>query len=106
MKGDMPSVCLRLCAALPVRTHERPVPTNQKVGLKPGQKPAHKQAWNKSRPPANPGSGRGGANARAVFIQGVRYPSIKAATKALGIGNTRVYDWLSSGRARFAKEHE
>lgn len=106
MKSDLPAAALRLMASCPVRTHEQVVPVRSKVGLKPGQAPAHKQARNRSRPAARPGAGRGGANARAIFVAGTRYPSIKAAAAALKMGNTRLYMWLDSGRARFAGEHE
>ena len=104
MKGDLPAVALRLSSALPVRTHLRPVPVNEKVGLKLGQHPKHKQGKRAYHEASN--RGRGGHNAIAIIIAGKRYPSIKLAARALKIGNTRIYGLIDTGAARYAKEHE
>jgi hypothetical protein len=44
MRGDVPAVCLRL-TCLPVKTHHQQFYQRKKVGLKPGQKPVHRQAF-------------------------------------------------------------
>ena len=100
IKGDPHPAAVRLCATCTVRTHYASPIVAQQGGYR-----ARKYA-ERSRPPANPGRGRGGANARAVIVQGKRYASIAAAVKALKIGNTRIYMWIDSGRARYAGAHE
>jgi hypothetical protein len=39
---------------------------------------------------------------RPVIIDGVTYPSITAAGKALRVGMSRVYKWLRAGKATYA----
>ena len=99
MRPDL-AAAVRLSSALPCRTHTQRAPVKQTVGLKPGQRPANLDRVRQGK------RKRGGANARAVIIAGARYASIKAAIKALKCGNTRIYGWISSGRARYAGEHE
>ncbi len=50
-----------------------------------------------------PGVGKGGGQGRPVLIDGTRYPTLKAAMKAHGVGVTRFYNWIASGRARYCK---
>lgn len=37
-----------------------------------------------------------------VVIDEVNYPSINRAKICLGLSTTRIYEWLRSGRARYA----
>ena len=48
------------------------------------------------------GKGRGGGNARAVIIGKRTYPTVRAATRDNKISTITLYDWLDSGKARYA----
>lgn len=46
--------------------------------------------------------GKGGANKRAVVIDGVTYPQMRGACAKLKISYRTLYNHLASGRARYA----
>ena len=77
MRGDVPAAALRLCAQLPVRTHERPPPPP-------------KAQFNGNR------YGR-----RPVIIKGVEYATIRDARNKLGIGYEAFYGMIDSGEAKY-----
>ncbi len=76
MKGDPPAACLRLCAALPVRTHERTYIR-------------HVQG-SKSPPP--------------IVINHRRYESIMDAARTLNKNRSVIRLMLKRGTARYAHE--
>lgn len=125
MTGDLPAAALRLMSQCPVRTHEAKLPTRSeanhtrpvKIGgvtyeslteaarqLRCNRETLRKRL--KAGKTDAPSKQRGGSNRRAIYIQGVRYDSLRAAISALRVGNTRIYQWLDSGRARYAEKHE
>ena len=71
----------RLLAQLQVRTHRR------REDLPPT--PSKVQSTAKGQP-------------RRVVVNGKTYPSVTQARKACGVGITRLYDWLNSGKANYA----
>ena len=54
----------------------------------------------KSPPKVVNGRGRGGCNRMALEIDGVRYESFRQAREVLRVGNVRLADWISSGKAK------
>ena len=72
----------RLLAQLQVRTHRR------REDLPP-ERTAKVQSTAKGQP-------------RRVVVNGKTYPSVTQARKACGVGITRLYDWLNSGKANYA----
>ena len=75
MKGDPHPAAVRLSAALPCHTHERPVPANQKVHS------------------AN--------NTRAVRINGAVYESLTEAARQLGKSRGAVRNMIERGEASY-----
>lgn len=101
MKGDLNPAALRLLQSLPVRTH-----TSGDAST-----PA-RNAWSRlgdgiraasARKRILTGRGRGGLNARGIRCKGRNYPSLKAATRALDVSNTTIYNMLADGRAEYIK---
>ena len=74
MKGDLPAAALRLCAELPVRTHER----------------------------ANISHVHGSKAAPKVEVRGVTYPSLAEAARQLGYSRGKVQLMIQRGKARYA----
>lgn len=73
MRGDIPAAALRLCAALPVRTHER----KRQVAVQGSKRVPHLVLW------------------------GVEYPSIFAAARKLGKSRGTIRRLIDIGEARF-----
>lgn len=88
MRGDMPLAAVRLSSELPSRRHEQQFPTNMKDAGRTEPR-AHTRDYS-----------RASRNARPVEVNGVRYPTMEAARKALGIGKHAIARWVDSGKAR------
>lgn len=78
MKGDLPAAAVRLCAALPVRTHSRELPRED----------------GRMRHCAN--------NVSAVIVDGVLYDSLAEAARQCGIGREAIRKRIYKGTARYA----
>ena len=76
MKGDPHPAAVRLCAALPVRTHERPSQSEQR------------------KDKAN--------NTRAVIVEGVLYESLTDAARRLNRCREAIRKRIYKGTARYA----
>ena len=74
MKSDPPAAAVRLCASLPVRTHER----------------------------IFYGHVQGSKSVPQIIVGTKRFRSRLAARQFYGIGASTLDDWLSRGKARFA----
>ncbi len=76
MKGDICAAAVRLCAALPVRTHVAP----------------------ERRAPG----GNNANNVRAVIVDGVLYESLTEASRQVGLGREALRKRIYKGTARYA----
>ena len=123
MKGDLHPAAVRLSAALPCRTHERPVPANQKVQSANNtravringtvyeslteaarQRGTHRDAIRKmihaGAAAYLDGKRKSGRGPRIITYLGKRYEGIADAMAQLKIGKDTLYKLLDSGEAR------
>ena len=93
MRGDLPEWALRLSSELPSRRHEQrsSYGTETRGGDTTGlAKREDRRGWN------------GGANKRAVVIEGEQYESIREAAAVLEKNQTTIQRMLRRGRAKYA----
>ena len=93
MKGDMPKAALSLMAQLPCRTHTQP------------ERPAN--AWTRIGDTARIRTRRGingGANKRAVIINGDEFASVFEAAVAFGVHQKTMQRMLRDGRAKYKEQ--
>jgi hypothetical protein len=102
MKGDLHPAALRLSQQLPSRTHIAKVRNPQSPQANPWSRIG--DAARVRRPKVITGRGRGGLNRRPMLIEGVRYDSMREATKATGRSYKTIYKWLDEGTATYIKE--
>ena len=98
MRGDPHPAAVRLSAALPCRTHERP-DYRAEAGVRPLGRPPK----GAPRVTQKPGIGRGNNQGKRVIIAGREYPSMMDACRTLHIGHSTFYRLIASGAAVRAK---
>ena len=89
MRGDIPEAALRLCAVLPVRTHQR----KESVAA---------STMSMRRRRVIDGIDGEFVQAKPVKIRGKTYRTIAEARSALKVSTQTIHKWLSEGMAEFA----
>ena len=97
MRPDL-EAAFRLAQQLKVHTHRQ---SERRDARGENMRENHWQTARKRRIAAEAGGRKaGGHNRLGLEIDGKRYPSFKVAMQELHIGNVKLSDWISSGKAK------